>query len=94
MGNRLDGIQMKWSSQDPEEAIVGFVGKVVVEVGLFIILASVFAGVVYAATALFPVDLPSEVAAGPVWIASIGGLYYKSFCTIIQKKTPTSPADD
>lgn len=80
-------IRDKWSSEDPKDRAIGWIGKLVVEGGLFLIASSIIALGVYVVFYAAFVALQSSIqpldVALLVWTSALGLFFSKSFCSII-----------
>lgn len=79
----LSYIQEKWSSSDPKDRAVGWIGKVIVEGGLFISVATAISLFVFVLFWVVGPSVSPRDAALTVWVTTVGLLTQTSFCNII-----------
>lgn len=84
--NWLSYIQDKWSSKDPRDRVIGWIGKLVVEGGLFILASTILSLLVFCLFWVVDPAVQALDAALGVGVSAMGIFYSSSFCKIITEK--------
>jgi hypothetical protein len=72
-------VQNKWSSENPQDRFVGWIGKLLIEGGMFLIASISIGLVAYITVPTLPVGIGGEVGFGGVFSGTLLILFNNSF---------------